>query len=221
MEDMLGRVVKKLEQLSKEMLGTLFDLLEKLAGQDGRMWFEALKRMLRGEQSWGIPSVFKVTTNGRSSDQFLADFSQKDFRLDHLIVEIFQGREFAISGKYRLAVIMGHEFNDDERTHQKIREVAYERGWLDAPVGIVPYLVEMFSEEDFEKTGINTLLVMHEPISGLGGSPAILGINSDLDLNIYSGRPNEQLGRRVGFVFYAPKGMTFIFGTSDGIKVVS
>src|SRR3989338_4000110 len=34
------------------MIGAIYDLLEKLCGREGEMWFHALKRFLRGEPAW-------------------------------------------------------------------------------------------------------------------------------------------------------------------------
>lgn len=34
--------------------GPLTDLIEKLSGEDGSSWHEALKKMLRKENPWGI-----------------------------------------------------------------------------------------------------------------------------------------------------------------------
>ena len=47
--DMLGSVVRKLVMLPVEILGTIYDLLEKLAGKNGEKWFSDLKKFLRGE----------------------------------------------------------------------------------------------------------------------------------------------------------------------------
>lgn len=48
-DDMLGRIVQKLVKLPTEMLGTLYDLLERLTSSDSRKWFLKLKKFLRGE----------------------------------------------------------------------------------------------------------------------------------------------------------------------------
>lgn len=51
-KDMLGQVVQKLVKLSEDLLGIVFDLLEKLLGPDTMMWTMALKRFLRKENPW-------------------------------------------------------------------------------------------------------------------------------------------------------------------------
>ncbi len=51
-KDMLGQVVQKLVKLSDDLLGIVFDLLEKLLGPNTMMWTSALKRFLRKENPW-------------------------------------------------------------------------------------------------------------------------------------------------------------------------
>lgn len=51
-KDMLGQGVRKLVKLSEDLLGIVFDLLEKLLGPYTMMWTSALKRFLRKENPW-------------------------------------------------------------------------------------------------------------------------------------------------------------------------
>lgn len=51
-KDMLGQVVQKLVKLSDDLLGIIYDLLEKLLGADTQMWISALKLFLRKENPW-------------------------------------------------------------------------------------------------------------------------------------------------------------------------
>ena len=48
-KDMLGQIVRKLVDVPAEAHGTLIDLLEKLAGPEGKDWLVALKQLLRKE----------------------------------------------------------------------------------------------------------------------------------------------------------------------------
>lgn len=47
--DMLGRLVQQLVQVPDEMVGALYDLMQKLSGRNRRAWFQALKQLLREE----------------------------------------------------------------------------------------------------------------------------------------------------------------------------
>ncbi len=51
-KDMLGPVVRRLADLPKEMMGTIYDLIEKLAGGAGQDWLAELKKFLRRERCW-------------------------------------------------------------------------------------------------------------------------------------------------------------------------
>lgn len=51
-----------------EVRGLLNDLMEKLCGEDGKMWLDAFKKFLRKENSWGFggpicDGIFKVVVN--------------------------------------------------------------------------------------------------------------------------------------------------------------
>jgi len=81
-DDMLGKLLKGIVGLPAEMIGTLYDLIEKLGGEDGDGWWAALKRFLRKENPWEKP-LFKYdkTEDGwtlledtQFSDSFTPDF---------------------------------------------------------------------------------------------------------------------------------------------------
>lgn len=46
---MLGKISRLIKQVPSKSLGTLYDLLKKLASKDGEAWLEALKQFLRQE----------------------------------------------------------------------------------------------------------------------------------------------------------------------------
>ena len=56
--DMLGTLVGGIVGLPVQMIGTLYDLVKKLGGEDGWVWLSALKRFLRKENPWEKP-LFK------------------------------------------------------------------------------------------------------------------------------------------------------------------
>lgn len=68
-KDMLGMVVRKIVELPVEMLGTICDLAEKLAGEAGQEWLVELKKFLRKEKCWMgvVKDVFlKLISGGES-----------------------------------------------------------------------------------------------------------------------------------------------------------
>ena len=64
----LGNVVKKLVELPTNMIGAIYDLLEKLGGGESEMWLRALKRFLRREPVWGT-NIFRVKVDRTKSSQ--------------------------------------------------------------------------------------------------------------------------------------------------------
>jgi hypothetical protein len=51
-DDMLGKLVRLVVTVQDDCLGTLCDLLEKLTSGKGTLWFQGLKKFLRGEDFW-------------------------------------------------------------------------------------------------------------------------------------------------------------------------
>ncbi len=72
METMLGKIVLKLVALSGEVLGAVFDLLEKLGGSNGGEWLAMLKRFLRKEACWTKETVEAVAKITKSVLVFIA-----------------------------------------------------------------------------------------------------------------------------------------------------
>ena len=84
-KDMLGLVVKKLVELSLNILGIIYDLLEKLTGEAGQEWLAELKKFLRKEKCWtdtllefiGTVIVPATTEKFIVRDHFIVDTSEK------------------------------------------------------------------------------------------------------------------------------------------------
>ncbi|MFA6042698.1 MAG: hypothetical protein WCV85_04625 [Patescibacteria group bacterium] len=208
-DNMLGRIVRKLAQLPAEMFGSLFDLLEKLSGSSGRMWLFALNKFLRGEQPWGIPPTFTITTNGRSGEQCITDLKKNSFSLEGAAWQLLSDKDFVTTNgvTYKLALIMGDEFIDIGRTDKNIRTEAYQRGYVDPPVELGAYLREMYADEDLEKMGLWSLILMHKPILNSLGGLFILGISrarAGRLLCAFKGHTACHWDRNNGFVFLVP-----------------
>lgn len=96
-KDMLGAAVRKLVEIPSEMLGVIYDFLEKLLGSEGQEWFTELKKFLRKEKCWtGIitETIIKLlgtvtipATTGRfiAKDHFVVDTGEKaKVKISHL-----------------------------------------------------------------------------------------------------------------------------------------
>ena len=192
-----------------ETQGPRRQLEDNLAGKQGRMWLQAFNRFLRRENPWGMPITFDVTTDGRSGEGHIVSLDKNKFRVGDYAKELLRSKEFVATNgvTYKLAVIMGHEFEDAQRTDENIRSEAASRGYLDPTVEAAPYLREMISDEELKRMGLLALVVMHQPITGSYGYPSLLGLSRGGGgqwLNAYNGQPDDGWVRGLGFVFLLP-----------------
>ncbi|MDD5566642.1 MAG: hypothetical protein PHH01_00405 [Patescibacteria group bacterium] len=202
-EGMLGKL-----PLS-EIRGPRDDLEEKLSGAQGPMWLRAFKQFLRRENPWGIPNTIVITTNGRNGEQLIFDLRRQGNTIGRYAEGILYSTLLIVSnGKmYTLVIIPGDGFVDSQRTNQNIRAAAVARSYQTPPMELAPYLREKFSDEDLEQMGVRALILMHEPVAGLGGPREVLGVRRHVcsdGLLSYPGRPNHKWPRGIGFVFLAP-----------------
>jgi len=208
-EDMLGQVVRKLAQLPTAMLGMLFDLLNKITGPKGTMWLRRLKRFLRGENPFGVPKTFEVTTDGRIGEQLVADIEAQGDHVGDIAKQLIHGKKFVATNgiTYKLALIMADELEDDDRITSNIRAEAARRGYVDPPMELALYVREMFSDEDLEQIGLWALIIMHEAVADSDGNLSLLGLDRDVggrSLSAFNVSPDDEWDRGFGFLFLVP-----------------
>ncbi|MEK7553372.1 MAG: hypothetical protein AAB504_01645 [Patescibacteria group bacterium] len=96
-KDMLGAVVRKLVEIPSEMLGAIYDFLEKLLGSESQEWLAEFKKFLRKEKYWtGVMAetllelISTVTMPARlekfvAKNHFIVDTSRKaKVKIDYL-----------------------------------------------------------------------------------------------------------------------------------------
>lgn len=136
--DVLGQVVKKLVELPlKNMLGVLYDLLEKLSGSHGEEWFEKLKKFLRGElvvkmvfPTW---KVIKLGTH-KNVGALTSAFADAGFCIPHWTYDIMGMCAFTLASEETLlelltATVRQLGFTNDTRFDAicaRIRELGYD-----------------------------------------------------------------------------------------------
>lgn len=151
-----------------------------------------------------------VTTDGRTGEQFIATLESASYNVGDYAKQLLRSDKFvSTNGKtYKLVVIKGDEFEDNDRITSKIREEAKKRGYLTPPVEVAPLLREAISDEELEQMGLWWLIVMHEPITVSGGGPGVLGLGRrgrGRWLRAYHGRAAFRWHRGYGFVFLVPQ----------------
>lgn len=156
-----------------------------------------------------MKKTFKIKTKGISGENWIKRLEKKKYNVSDYAKQLLRGAKFVATNgvTYTLAMIMGDEFEYNDRTNQNIRAEAYKRGYLDPSVELGPYLREMFSDEDLKKMGLYALVLMHEPILDSDGVLHMLGANRiDLGrwLDTFYGTPGHRWDREVGFMFLVP-----------------
>jgi hypothetical protein len=189
-------------------------------------WFEAIVNKLGGEDAaekflqgklvvqepvrcWREEDgviYFEVVSDGTSGPAWIERLENKGFRLSKWAKDDLNSKDFKpTSGvTYRIAVLKGTMFSDDDRITSKIRAEA-ERRKLEKPNAEIACLIrEMFSDEELEAMGLWWIVVFHEPIKDSGGAPHLLAARRDSESRwlraCYDG-PGARWNSDSGFAF--------------------
>ena len=202
-EGMLGRIVQKLVSVPAEMLGVVYDLLEKLSGEHGPVWLRDLKRMLRKIPT-GVPLIFRVARDesGTSGEGLLRLLCEDGYRVEPTGKAILRSREFAISlaalNNVWVIVMKGSEIE----LGSYIRQRAEQLGYTTPQLWIAPIIRLLFTDEDLAHSGLKALVVMHEPVSHEVGAYC-LGLKQDRTLGLFGApRLRREEDANVGYVFF-------------------
>lgn len=173
----------------------------------GEMFQAFLEHRNSFEQS---TTVFTVTSDGRTGPDFIQSLPKKDYRVGECATDVMRKPAFVTtSGQiYRLGLIKGRGFSDNERTTENIRAEAVCRGWLTPPAEVAPLLRETVSDEEIERLDLWWLVVMHEPIVDSRGGAGLLNLcrsGGGRWLDAGYGKPDYRWGREDGFVFLLPQ----------------
>jgi hypothetical protein len=212
-KDMLGSVTRALVGVPNEYLGVTLDFANKLGGKDGARWKARFAEVLRG----GVPFVIEVVdgvtyitviSDGRTAEDFIRLW-EKHYRLSTFAKDITLRARFTptMGVVYRIPIIMGSEFSNDNRITSKIREEATRRHYRTLPFEAACLLREAVSDEDLERLGLWWLIGMHDPVKDSGG-PSLLGvprIDGGRWVNASYGHPGRRWDRGRGFAFLAPQ----------------
>lgn len=202
-DDMLGVSLR-------DARGPINTLLERLAGKEGPLWLRRLNQLNRSENPFVAPQVFEVTSNGLSGESWVMRLEKARYRVGDYAKQLLRSKKFVPTTgvTYRLAVIRGEEFEDENRITSKIREEAARRGYITPSAEHAPLLRELVSDEEIEAMGLYYLVVMHEPIKGADGYPYLLSFDRhDVGrwLSTFWDNPDHGWRRESGFAFLVPQ----------------
>lgn len=176
---------------------------------DGSINGRIMQAVLEHRNPWGVPTSFKVVSDGRTGVDFIADLEGSQYKLGGFARDMLRKPLIWTKGKtYKLVVIKGEEFEHDDRRTSKIRAEAEKRGYLTPPAEVAPLLRELISNEEIEMMGLFGLAVMHEPITILCGGPMIFVLDrhgTGRWLIGSFGAADGMWTREVGFLFLAPQ----------------
>lgn len=119
--------------------------------------------------------LWTVMSDGRDANALITAIEAKDRKVSDRAKDIMYKPQFKTSsGKtYRLAIIKGDEFADDERTTTDIFAEAERRGLQRPPAEVAALLREKYSQDEL---GFPYVAVMHEPICDSDGDPFVLAL---------------------------------------------
>ncbi len=154
--------------------------------------------------------VRHVTSDGRTGEQSITSLEKARYNVGDYAKQVMRSDKFVTSNcvTYKVAVIKGEEFFDNDLITSKICAEAKKRGYLTSPAEVAPLLRKQVSDEYLKVMGLWRLIVMHEPIIDSGGRSRVLGLCRDGRgrwLHACHGHANRRWPCESGFVFLAPQ----------------
>lgn len=201
-KDMLGALMRKIVDLSLEMLKVIYDLVEKLSGEAGQEWLAELKKFLRKENCWtGVKdtvqqakNIFCLIVGQHKNTEEAVSAGKYDGVSDNINSQNFPMRSRPV-GK-RIVELIEFDYNP---TSKQVLAEAEKRG-LERPVYEDAFdFGEQFSEKQRERP----IVFLHEPWQGPVGGRRVLVLHGDssgrhLGLDWFD---HGAGGRRVVFAF--------------------
>lgn len=82
---------------------------------------------------------------------------------------------------YECNILLGSEFSDEERMTENIERIAISRGYIEPPIGLVPFLRQYLTDDMLRRMGIDMLVVMHTPVLGDFGCACRIALQRESD----------------------------------------
>ncbi|MFH1454975.1 MAG: hypothetical protein ABIF22_01500 [bacterium] len=150
-------------------VGQLNAIVKKLGGKDAAMEF------LRGHytvQPWWVENdviYFNVTSDGKTGEQWVSQFESKGIVVPELTKMrlLFNDINHVKEKIYKIAVIKGEYFSDQDRIMTKIVKEAIKRGFEIPNPEIACFIREKFSDEQIRMMGFGQANLIGQ-VYGLG-----------------------------------------------------
>ncbi len=167
----------------------------------------------KAEKTKSFVEIKTLTSDGRTGEQFLSDLEKAGLSFSGFTKTMMKGKEFnatvTTGTKYRIAVIKGEEFTDEDRNIANIRNEIAKLGGIMPPAELSPLLRLNFSDEEIKALGLSWIIPVHEPIDDSSGRPELLGLRAsklDNQLNAYYSHGAYGWDIKSGFAFLLPLG---------------
>lgn len=193
-------------------VGQLNAVVKKLGGYEGAL------RFLRGEivvlkptRAWreqdGVIYI-EVTSDGTTGEAWIPRLEEKGNRVSDYAKSVLRSPDFHPTKgvTYRVAVLKGLLFTEQDRITKLIRAEAANRKFVTPNAEVACLIREKFTDKELEAMGLVWVVVMHEPIKDSDGGPFLLDVgryDSGRWLSTYYGCPGVSWRRNDGFAFLA------------------
>jgi hypothetical protein len=108
---------------------------------------------------------------------------------------------------HRIAIIKGDFFSDNDRFTLQILKEADKRNFKKPDPEIACLIRDIFNDGEMKEMGLDTIIVMHEPIRDTSGVLCLLGLDAIYGtprFGTYPGGVEYSWPNRCGFAFLAP-----------------
>lgn len=178
--------------------GPLTDILQKLSGEDGEQWMRALNKMLRKENPWEEPVIFKTIKLGtglKPAHDFRNDFKGNNLNVSDYAYSMLENSAFATASsetEVDLVVVSVGElgFRNGARRDQ-IYGRAKEFGLELCPAEVGPQLRRQYADQPLNEW----LLIGMEPIRDSDGALFVFLVERD-GVGLWLGSPRRRLACR-------------------------
>ncbi len=203
------------------ILSTEVEIVEYI--QQNGLW-EKLVEMIEGRADVaGIPTLavvaaaidddplsphFSVTPSPQTMNMVLRELAQYGCQFGRGVEDLLRDpmADNVTSGLvYECNILLGSELTDIDRTLENIERMAIDRGYVEPPIGLVPFLRQYLTDDMLRRMGIDTLVVMHTPVRGDFGDTCRIALQRESEGSwlILDGEDRPGIGwtRRDGFLY--------------------
>ena len=138
--------------------------------------------MLERQKNWreqdGVV-YFSVVSDGMTGKEWVKYFEKKKLVISDNVRTVLLSSNFRPATEliYEVAVLKGDLWSDKIRTTEQILSLAGKRQYSAPRAEVACLIYNSFLASEIVAMGLTNIVVMHKPINGYDGDPALLSIN--------------------------------------------